>query len=98
MIPPEQSRHACGFALADQGANTRLIQRLSRTPEYSIQHAVMYTAANPARFEKLWREFILTEAQGEVSALSLLQLARERQGSLCRFQGQASGQVENGLF
>jgi type 1 fimbriae regulatory protein FimB len=33
--------HACGFALADQGADTRLI--------------LEYTATNPARFEELWR-------------------------------------------
>ena len=44
-------RHACGFALADQGAVTRLI------PGYlghsTIQHTVRYTATNPARLEKL---------------------------------------------
>jgi len=40
-VHPHMLRHACGFALADQGADTRLIQG--------------YTATNPARFEKLWR-------------------------------------------
>ena len=46
-------RHACGFALADQGAGTRLIQ--DYLGHRNIQHTVIYTAANPARFEKLWR-------------------------------------------
>jgi type 1 fimbriae regulatory protein FimB len=50
---PHMLRHACGFALADQGADTRLIQ--DYLGHRSIQHTVMYTAANPARFERLWR-------------------------------------------
>jgi type 1 fimbriae regulatory protein FimB len=50
---PHMLRHACGFALADQGADTRLIQ--DYMGHRNIQHTVMYTAANPARFDKLWR-------------------------------------------
>ncbi|MHB9074669.1 MAG: tyrosine-type recombinase/integrase [Desulfobaccales bacterium] len=50
---PHMLRHSCGFALADQGADTRLIQ--DYLGHRNIQHTVMYTAANPARFEKLWR-------------------------------------------
>ncbi len=50
---PHMLRHACGFALADQGADTRLIQ--DYLGHRNIQHTVRYTAANPARFEKLWR-------------------------------------------
>jgi type 1 fimbriae regulatory protein FimB len=46
-------RHACGFALADQGADTRLIQ--DYLGHRNIQHTVRYTATNPARVEKLWR-------------------------------------------
>ena len=50
-VHPHMLRHACGFALADQGADTRLI------PGYlghsTIQHTVRYTATNPARLEKL---------------------------------------------
>jgi type 1 fimbriae regulatory protein FimB len=48
---PHMLRHACGFALADQGADTRLIQ--DYLGHRNIQHTVIYTAANPARFEKL---------------------------------------------
>ncbi len=51
---PHMLRHACGFALADQGADTRLIQ--DYLGHRNIQHTVMYTATNPARFERLWRD------------------------------------------
>jgi type 1 fimbriae regulatory protein FimB len=50
---PHMLRHACGFALADSGADTRLIQDF--LGHRNIQHTVKYTATNPARFEKLWR-------------------------------------------
>jgi len=50
---PHMLRHACGFALADQGADTRLIQ--DYLGHRNIQHTVIYTAANTARFERLWR-------------------------------------------
>lgn len=50
---PHMLRHGCGFALADQGADTRLIQ--DYLGHRNIQHTVQYTASNPARFERLWR-------------------------------------------
>ncbi|MCI0623632.1 MAG: tyrosine-type recombinase/integrase [Acidobacteria bacterium] len=50
---PHMLRHACGFALADQGAATRLIQ--DYLGHRNIQHTVRYTATNPARFARLWR-------------------------------------------
>lgn len=50
---PHMLRHACGYALADQGADTRLIQ--DYLGHRNIQHTVRYTASNPARFERLWR-------------------------------------------
>ncbi|SMF97883.1 type 1 fimbriae regulatory protein FimB [Methylomagnum ishizawai] len=50
---PHMLRHACGFALADQGADTRLIQ--DYLGHRNIQHTVRYTATNPARFGRLWR-------------------------------------------
>jgi type 1 fimbriae regulatory protein FimB len=53
LAHPHMLRHACGFALADQGADTRLIQ--DYLGHRNIQHTVRYTASNPARFEKLWR-------------------------------------------
>ncbi len=50
---PHMLRHACGYALADQGADTRLIQ--DYLGHRNVQHTVRYTATNPARFERLWR-------------------------------------------
>ncbi len=50
---PHMFRHACGFALADQGADTRLIQ--DYLGHRNIQHTVKYTATNPARFQRLWQ-------------------------------------------
>lgn len=50
---PHMLRHGCGYALADQGADTRLIQ--DYLGHKSISHTVRYTAANPERFIKLWR-------------------------------------------
>ena len=50
---PHMLRHACGFALADQSADTRVIQ--DYLGHRNIQHTVMYTATNPARFARLWR-------------------------------------------
>lgn len=52
-VHPHILRHAGGLALADQGADTRLIQ--DYLGNRKIQHTVRYTATNPARFEKLWR-------------------------------------------
>ena len=50
---PHMLRHACGYALADQGADTRLIQ--DYLGHRNIQHTVRYTATNVGRFERLWR-------------------------------------------
>lgn len=50
---PHMLRHACGFALSDQNADTRLIQ--DYLGHRNIQHNVRYTPTNAARFEKLWR-------------------------------------------
>jgi type 1 fimbriae regulatory protein FimB len=52
-VDPHMLRHHCGFALADQGEDTRLIQ--DYLGHIKIQHTVRYTATNPAQFEKLWR-------------------------------------------
>lgn len=41
---PHMLRHACGFSLADQGADTRLIQ--DYLGHKTIQHTVIYTASH----------------------------------------------------
>jgi type 1 fimbriae regulatory protein FimB len=51
---PHMLRHACGFALADRGLDTRLIQ--DYLGHRNIRHTVWYTASNPARFSAVWGE------------------------------------------
>ena len=46
-------RDASGFALANQGADSRLIQ--DYLGQRNMQHAVRYTATKPARLGKLCR-------------------------------------------
>jgi Site-specific recombinase XerD len=50
---PHMLRHACGFALADRGTDTRLIQ--DYLGHKNIRHTVHYTASNPERFEGVWQ-------------------------------------------
>lgn len=50
---PHMLRHGCGFALADQGMDTRLIQ--DYLGHRNIQHTVLYTASNAARFKRMWQ-------------------------------------------
>lgn len=50
---PHMLRHAYVYELPNQGADMRLIQ--DYLGHRNIQHTVQYTAANPARFEKLWK-------------------------------------------
>jgi type 1 fimbriae regulatory protein FimB len=51
---PHMLRHACGYALADNGADTRVIQ--DYLGHRNIQHTVLYTAANSGRFKHLWKK------------------------------------------
>jgi len=45
---PHMLRHACGFALANKGHDTRALQG-------NIQHTVRYTELSPGRFKDFWR-------------------------------------------
>ncbi|HAP80552.1 MAG TPA: DNA recombinase, partial [Enterobacteriaceae bacterium] len=49
---PHMLRHGCGFALADKGVDTRLIQ--DYLGHKNIQHTVLYTASNANRFKDVW--------------------------------------------
>lgn len=49
---PHMLRHACGYALADNGVDTRLIQ--DYLGHRNIRHTVRYTASSSARFEGIW--------------------------------------------
>ncbi|RAX00328.1 MULTISPECIES: tyrosine-type DNA invertase [unclassified Photorhabdus] len=49
---PHMLRHSCGYALADLGRDTRLIQ--DYLGHRNISHTVIYTASNVKRFFKIW--------------------------------------------
>ena len=46
-------RHACGYALANKGTDTRTLQ--AYLGHRSIQSTVRYTELAPGRFKNLWR-------------------------------------------
>jgi type 1 fimbriae regulatory protein FimB/type 1 fimbriae regulatory protein FimE len=50
---PHMLRHACGYALANKGHDTRALQ--AYLGHKSIQHTVRYTELSPARFKDFWR-------------------------------------------
>ena len=52
-VHPHMLRHACGYALANQGLDTRLIQ--DYLGHRNIHHTVLYTASNPRRFQRAWQ-------------------------------------------
>jgi len=51
---PHMLRHACGYALADLGVDTRLIQ--DYLGHRNIRHTVIYTASNAQRFYGVWQK------------------------------------------
>ncbi len=53
-VHPHMLRHACGYALADLGRDTRLIQ--DYLGHRNISHTVIYTASNQKRFHGIWGE------------------------------------------
>jgi type 1 fimbriae regulatory protein FimB/type 1 fimbriae regulatory protein FimE len=50
---PHMLRHACGFALANKGHDTRALQAF--LGHKNIQHTVRYTELAPTRFKNFWR-------------------------------------------
>ncbi|EMR8987401.1 tyrosine-type recombinase/integrase [Salmonella enterica subsp. enterica serovar Newport] len=58
---PHMLRHACGYELAERGADTRLIQ--DYLGHRNIRHTVRYTASNAARFAGLWERENLCDAR-----------------------------------
>jgi integrase len=50
---PHMLRHACGFALANAGHDTRALQ--AYLGHRNIQHTVRYTELAPDRFKDFWR-------------------------------------------
>jgi integrase len=52
-VHPHILRHSCGFALANKGRDTRLIQ--DYLGHRNIRHTQLYTRTAAVRFEQLWR-------------------------------------------
>jgi type 1 fimbriae regulatory protein FimB/type 1 fimbriae regulatory protein FimE len=50
---PHMLRHACGYALANKGHDTRALQ--AYLGHRNIQHTVRYTELSPTRFKDFWR-------------------------------------------
>jgi integrase len=50
---PHMLRHACGYALANAGHDTRALQ--AYLGHRNIQHTVRYTELSPTRFKDFWR-------------------------------------------
>jgi integrase len=52
-VHPHMLRHACGYALANRGTDTRTLQ--AYLGHRSIQSTVHYAELAPGRFKNLWR-------------------------------------------
>ena len=52
-VHPHMLRHGCGYELAEQGMDTRLIQ--DYLGHRNIRHTVHYTAGNAGRFARAWK-------------------------------------------
>jgi type 1 fimbriae regulatory protein FimB/type 1 fimbriae regulatory protein FimE len=52
-LHPHMLRHACGYALANMGHDTRALQ--AYLGHRNIQHTVRYTELSPKRFKDFWR-------------------------------------------
>jgi len=52
-VHPHMLRHACGYALANAGHDTRALQ--AWLGHKNIQHTVRYTELAPHRFKDFWR-------------------------------------------
>jgi site-specific recombinase XerD len=53
-VHPHMLRHACGFALANSGHDTRALQ--AYLGHRNIQHTVRYTELAPNRFKHFWKD------------------------------------------
>jgi integrase len=67
-VHPHMLRHSCGYYLAEQGLPTRDIQEY--LGHRNIQNTVRYTAANPARFDRI--QWQVGRCQSEDEAIAKL--------------------------
>jgi site-specific recombinase XerD len=64
-VHPHMLRHACGFALANKGHDTRALQ--AYLGYRNIQRAVRYTELAPDRFRSLWRRGHTLSGEGAIA-------------------------------
>jgi hypothetical protein len=70
-------RHACGYALANKGTDTRTIQ--DYLGHRSIQHTVRYTKLAPGRFNGLFEDwFVFSSSTDPVGHLTIRNRIRKR--------------------
>jgi integrase len=60
---PHMLRHACGYALANRGHDTRALQ--AYPGHKNIQHTVRYTELSPARFKDFWQNQAIRPGHSE---------------------------------
>jgi len=53
-VHPHMLRHACGFKLANDGQDTRVLQHY--LGHKNIQHTVRYTELSSERFNTFWKD------------------------------------------
>ncbi|WP_431295595.1 tyrosine-type recombinase/integrase [Rahnella sp. PAMC 25559] len=71
---PHMLRHSCGYELANQGMDTRLIQ--DYLGHRNIRHTVHYTSGNSARFSRVWQNsWLASFADNRIFAKSVLEAA-----------------------
>ncbi|MFW7226905.1 MULTISPECIES: tyrosine-type DNA invertase [unclassified Serratia (in: enterobacteria)] len=66
QVHPHMLRHACGYELAEQGLDTRLIQ--DYLGHRNIRHTVHYTASNAARFASVWQTAVPPPQEEELES------------------------------
>ena len=54
LVHPHMLRHACGYKLANDGTNTRILQ--DYLGHKNIHHTVRYSQLTSARFKNLWKD------------------------------------------
>jgi integrase len=57
LVHVHMLRHACGYAMANAGHDTRLIQ--DWLGHRAIQHTARYTELSPLRFKDVWRPSVV---------------------------------------
>jgi integrase len=72
---PHMLRHACGYALANRGHDTRALQ--AYLGHRNIQHTVRYSELAPTRFKDFWRRWFEAEVYRVAGEIVLKSVERK---------------------